>query len=112
MPKFNLHTPKTQSDMKAMRMSQVSLPVGLIGENNNFAYGYDGEKYYVTEGAFQYVVTRVHLAFEEAKQLFEALTFENASEPCAKVVNTLVKSARKQKLNGNDLFWHFVKGLR
>ncbi len=98
--------------MKAMRMSQVSLPVGLIGENNKFAYGYDGEKYYVTEGAFQYVVTRMHLAFEEAKQLFEALTFENASEPCAKVVNALVKSARKQKLNGNDLFWHFVKGLR
>ena len=111
MPKFNLHTPKTQSDIKDMRIIKVSLPVGLIGENNDFAYGYDGDKYYVTEGSFQYIVTRMHLSFDEAKHLFEALTFQNASEPCTKVINALVKYARINKINGKDLFWHFVKGL-
>ena len=98
---------------KAMRMSKVSLPVGLIGENNNFAYGYDGEKYYVTENSIlDYLVTKTYLTFDEAKQLFDALTFNNEHAPAPTKVTRLIKSARKQKLNNDNLFWHFVEGLR
>jgi len=97
--------------MKAMRMSKVSLPVGVIGENASFAYGYDGDKYYVTEGVFEHFVTRVSLSFDEAKQLFEALTFSNAVEPCAKMISKLISSARKNNLKGMDLFWHFENGI-
>ena len=90
----------------------MSLPIGTIGENSNFSYGYDGKKYYVTEGAFQYLVTRIHLTFDEAKQLFEALTFINSESTCIKKVSNVIKTARKAKWQGNDLFWWFVKTLK
>ena len=112
MPQFNFHTPKTQSDMKAIRMNKTTLPVGLIGENNDFAYGYDGEKYYVTEcSLLDYFVTKTALFFDEAKALFEALTFVGGAAPKPTEITKLIKSARKQKLSGSDLFWHFEKGL-
>jgi hypothetical protein len=90
----------------------MSLPIGTIAENLNFSYGYDGKKYYVTEGAFQYLVTRIHLTFDEAKQLFEALTFNNVEDICTKKVSNVIKSARKSKFEGDNLFWHFVKSLK
>ena len=112
MPQFNLHTPKTQSDMKAMRMNRTTLPTGLIGENSQFAYGYDGEKYYVTEySILDYFVTKTALFFDEAKALFEALTFVGNPAPKPTEITKLVKSARKQKLSGDDLFWHFENSL-
>lgn len=112
MPQFNLHTPKTQSDMKAQRMNRTTLPIGLIGENNNFAYGYDGEKYYVTEySILDYFVTKTALLFDEAKALFEALIFVGKSAPKPTEITKLVKSARKQKLSGDELFWHFENAL-
>jgi hypothetical protein len=113
MPQFNIHSPKTQSDMKAIRQQSMKaiLPIGLISENHNFAYGYNGENYYVTESAFSYLVTRMQLAFEEAKQLFNALTFAEATEPKASDINNLIKSSRKEGLSGNNLFWFYVDGL-
>ena len=113
MPQFNLHAPKTQGDMKAMRMNNTKLPVGLIGENSNFAYGYDGEKYYVTEySILDYFVTKTELVFEEAKALFDALTFVGKPAPKPTEITKLVKFARKQKLIGDDLFWHFEEGIQ
>lgn len=112
MPQFNLHTPKTQGDMRVMRMNRTTLPIGLIGENSNFAYGYDGEKYYVTEySILDYFVTKTALFFDEAKALFEALTFVGKPAPQPTEITKMVKSARKQKLSGDDLFWHFENEL-
>ena len=113
MPQFNIHSPKSQSDMKAIRENAKKhiLPIGLISENHNFAYGYNGESYYVTESAFAYLVTRMQLAFEEAKELFNALTFAEASEPKASDINNLIKSSRKEDLSGDNLFWFYVNGL-
>jgi hypothetical protein len=112
MAQFNIHSPKTQGDMKSIREASRKqvLPIGLISENRNFAYGYDGDKYYVTE-SIGYLVTRMQLAFEEAKQLFNALTFVEASEPKSDTINSLVKSSRKQDLSGDNLFWFYVDGL-
>ena len=112
MPQFNYHTPKTQSDMKAMRMSRTTLPVGLIGKNNSFSYGYDGEIYYVTEySILDYFVTKTALFFDEAKALFEALTFVGNPAPKPTKITKIIKSARKQKLSGDDLFWYFENEL-
>lgn len=116
MPQFYPHTPKSQCEMKAIReffrVSKVLLPIGLIGENSNFAYGYDGEKYYVTEySILDYFVTKTALSFEEAKALFEALTFVGNPAPRPTRITELVKSARKQKISDNDLFWYFEEAI-
>ena len=112
MPQFNLHTPKTQSDMFAMRKNKVTLPTGVIGQNNDFSNGYDGDKYYVTEcSILDYYVTKTYLSFDEAKQLFNALTFVGKPAPKPSKITSLVKFARKQKLSGDELFWHFEQGI-
>jgi len=94
-----------------MRNSQ-SLPIGVIGENNLFAYGFDGKKYWVSEGILGYYVAKIHLSFEESKQLFDALTFEAPSEICTKNISNLVRISRKKKLFGKNLFFFFVKNIR
>ncbi len=109
MPQFNIHSPKSQSDMKAIR--ENSRKLFLISENHNFSYGFNGDYYYVAESAFGYLVTRMQLAFEEAKQLFNALTFAEASEPKAIDINNLIKSSRKEGLSGDNLFWFYVDAL-
>lgn len=113
MPQFNIHLPKSQSDMKAIRENsrKLFLPIGLISENHNFSYGFNGDYYYVAESTFGYLVTRMQLAFEEAKQLFNALTFAEASEPKASDINNLIKSSRKEGLSGDNLFWFYVDAL-
>ena len=113
MPQFYTHIAKSQGDMKEIRENSrpVSLPIGLIGENKDFAYGFDGDKYYVTEGVFGYIVTGIHLAYDEAKQLFNALTFIEASEPSVSVINTAIKLARKKSLSGDDLFWMLTEKI-
>ena len=98
--------------MKAARMNRTTLPVGLISENNDFAYGYDGDKCYVTEcSLLDYFVTKTALLFDEAKALFEALSFIGDPAPKPTEITKLVKAARKQKLINDDLFWYFVDGL-
>ena len=88
------------------------LPIGIIAENNLYAYGFDGQKYYVVEGVLQYYITKIHLTFDEAKQIFDALTFVGNVEICTKKIGSLVKLARKNKLFGQNLFWFFVKKVR
>ncbi|PIB27194.1 hypothetical protein BFP78_15795 [Gaetbulibacter sp. 5U11] len=108
MPQFYNNLPSTDKAMKEARAEYnriKNLPIGLIGENNQFAYGWDGDKYYVVEGAFQYLVTKTYLVIDEAKQLFNALSFNNSSEPCQKQITYAIKEARKQKLSGDNLFW-------
>ena len=108
MPQFATHLPATDKAMKGARAEYnrvKNLPIGLIGENNQFAYGWDGDKYYVTEGVFQYLVTKMHLVIDEAKQLFNALSFNNCSEPCSKQITSALKEGRKQNLSGDSLFW-------
>ena len=111
MPLFNTNLPTTQGDLTKARLNKVLLPIGTIGESNNFKYGFDGDYYYVTEGILDYLVTRIHLQFDEAKQLFDALNFLEASEPNPKLIASTIRNARKQKLKGIELFWYFVESL-
>lgn len=115
MPQFNHHAPVTQSDLARARflssLEQSYYPVGVIGESSDFAWGFNGDHYYVAEGAFSFLVSKIHLAIDEAKQLFNALTFINASEPSPKTISLAVKSARKQRLSGDDLMWFFADKL-
>jgi len=115
MPQFNYHTPKASSTMRSqinkMKMTKFTLPAGLISENNLFSYGYDGDKYYVSEGVMQYLVTGMHLVLDEAKELFNALTFNDCSEPCTKVISNSIREARKLKIHGDDLFWFLTDKL-
>jgi len=113
MPQFNLHTPTSQGDMKARRNNSRKkvLPIGIIAESLQYAYGYDGDTYYVTEGALSHLVTRMILSLDEAKQLFNVLDFEELIEPNAKDISRVIKSARKNKLNGDDLFWYLQQEL-
>lgn len=108
MPQFYKHTPKSQADMAAERKRRTSLPVGLIGVNSQFSYGYNGSTYYVTEySIFDYFVTKTELSFEEAKALFEALTFAGNPAPKPIEVTRLIREARRKKLSGDELFWFF-----
>jgi hypothetical protein len=117
MPQFAIHTPMTSQDLRASinksKLSKTTLPIGLIGESKglNFVYGYDGDKYYVAESVFEYLVTRVHLTFDEAKELFNALVFIDKTEPLTKSVSLAIKEARKQKLSGGDLFWFLTDNI-
>ena len=99
--------------MKEVRENSrpLSLPIGLIATSKEFAYGYDGGKYYVSEGVFEYLVTRISLSLDEAKQLFNALTFIEASEPSPSSINIAIKLSRRQKLSGDDLFWMLTEKL-
>lgn len=115
MPQFSIHTPKSQSDMTAIRMnsraSKRYLPIGKIGESLNFSWGYNGEAYYVAEGVLEHLITRINLSLEEAKKLFEAVTFIESNEPCTKAVSKAVNASRKEKLIGDELMWFFVDAL-
>jgi len=115
MAQFNIHTPKTQSDAgsirKASRLSKKQLPAGLIAEGRNFNYGYGGEYYYVSEGVVGFLVTKVHLSFDEAKSLFSALEFIGSSEPSPAMVSSVVKESRRARVCGDRLLWFFVDRL-
>ena len=112
MPQFSIHTPATQSDLakarKVNNLKQNHFPVGVIGDSNGFSWGYDGDTYYVAEGVFEHLVTKMALSLEEAKQLFNALVFSSAYEPSNKVVVSAIKAARKVKLSGDDLMWKLI----
>ncbi|MFT6904181.1 MAG: hypothetical protein ACJAS1_000831 [Oleiphilaceae bacterium] len=115
MPQFSHNTPATPSDLLAARrlanINQKHFPIGVIGESSDFAWGFNGYHYYVTEGAFCFLVSKAHLSIDEAKQLFSALSFIDASEPSAKSISLAVKLARKQRLSGDNLMWFFADKL-
>jgi len=88
------------------------LPVGVIGENSRFSYGYNGKSYYVTEGSLEHLITRMELSLEEAKQMYTALSFTEVEAPNSKTINGMVKRTRKDKLtNPDDLFNYFANQL-
>ena len=115
MPQFSHHAPSLPETLAKARslskLKQSHFPIGVIGESNSFGYGFNGEYYYVTEGVFSFLVSKVHFTLDEAEQLFNALTFIDASEPSSKIVSMAIKSARKQQLSGDDLMWNFVDSL-
>jgi hypothetical protein len=115
MPKFSYHVPVSQGDMAAIRKlasaSKQSLPLGKIGESHNFSWGYEGNFYYVAEGVFEHLVTRIHLSLEEAKSLFEALVFIESVEPSQQLVSQAINASRKGMYVGDELMWFFVDEL-
>lgn len=108
MPQFSHHIPITQSDMALHRMSQFSLPVGVIGAEGNYSWGYNGDCYYVTEGVLDHLVTTIKLSLDEAKQLFTALGFVCLSEVPVKVISDGIRVARKQYFSHDNLMWFLV----
>jgi len=115
MPQFAIHCPVSAFEMRKRLLPQYfnnHNPIGVISKNGEFEYGYDGDKYYVTESVFKFFVTKIHLSFDEAKQLCNALSFIEALAPCTKKVALSIKNARKQKLSGDTLFWHFTETVQ
>jgi hypothetical protein len=115
MPQFSIHTPKSQGDMAAIRkfaqLSKRSLPIGVIGENNNFSWGFNGKYYYVTQGVLSHLLTQAHLSLAEAEKIFEALTFGNVEDVCSKALYITINQARKTGLSGDDLMWFYFDAL-
>lgn len=115
MPQFSIYTPQSPSSLRESLNKQVNLneynPIGLIGDTLNCSYGYDGESYYVTISALQYLAFgRMNMTFDQSKQAYEAVLF---SDICPNnwdfdIAKKALKFARKNKLEGCDLFWHFV----
>lgn len=112
MPQFSIHTPKTQSDMRHIRkvekLRQQHLPIGVIGQQGEFSWGYNGTSYYVSEGVWDYLVTRVHMTLDEAKQLFNALVWIEAKDTLLKIISNLIRSIRKLNISGDELMWKFI----
>jgi hypothetical protein len=65
----------------------------------------------VVEGIFQYEVAKVELSEDEARRLFDALSFVETEYHCQKKVTKLVKEARAKKLEGRKLFFFFEEKL-
>jgi hypothetical protein len=61
MPQFSDQAQKFHGDLKAISNAgdaeMESLPVGIIGENRNFRWGYTGQTYYVAEIFLESLVT-------------------------------------------------------
>jgi hypothetical protein len=112
MPQFSHHTPVTQSDLanarKSARLVQKHFPIGCIGEQGNFSWGYDGKTYYVAEGVLEHLVTKACLSLDEAKQLFNALVFSASYEVHGSLIAKAVKKARKKRISGDDLMWCLI----
>ena len=115
MPMFYKHLPtcpiRNRAAANIDRIINHRRPIGVISEGNHFAYGFDGDKYFVTQGVVCEFVTGIHLSFEEAKALFDALQWNAAGWSCYKAVTAAVRKARKKKLAGDSLFWFFQETL-
>lgn len=112
MPQFSVHTPKSSATLRKQINIEKALgkckPIGIIGETNDYEYGYNGKYYYVLRGVMGYYLTNTHLSLDEAKQLYNACDWLGYSLDEPKKVTNIVKSARKLKLHGDALFWYFV----
>lgn len=115
MPQFNKHTPTAPSTLRKKINMEKAIgnykPIEVIGKNSSYAYGYNGRSYYVTEGAFSYLLTTTYLTFDEAKNLFEACTFVGSAPDNTKVISSIIKASRKLKLNGDELMYFFIEQL-
>jgi len=63
------------------------------------------------QGSSEHLLTRMALSMDEAKQLSTLFNFEELIDPSAKDVNRVIKSARKNKLKGDALFWYLQTEL-
>lgn len=117
MPMFHNSAPKSISSVRASvnasKLVNYKRPIDIIGHSGIFSYGYDGYKYYVTEGVFPSILTTARLSLDKAKALFDACTLATAPHGYGfgldpKAVTASVKEARRKKLTGDDLLWHFV----
>jgi hypothetical protein len=109
MPQFSHHTPVSQGDLaharKVAKLLQTHFPVGCIGEQGNFSWGFNGTTYYVAEGVLEHTVTKKVLSIDEAKQLFNALVFNAISEVHSSIIVKAINQAKKHRLSGDDLMW-------
>ena len=115
MPQFSKHTPIASSTIRKKINMEKAIsdykPIGVIGKNSSYAYGYNGRSYYVTEGVFSYLLTTTYLTFDEAKNLFEACTFVGYAPDKPKAITSIVKAARKLKLKEAELMYFFIDQL-
>ena len=91
-------------------------PVGIIGEHNKgksvVEYGYDGKTYYLAFGFFGTLAFgRMQMTLEQAKQAFNAIKFHDIEVDIDKwgfkEAKQALKEARKNKLTGDKLMFHF-----
>jgi hypothetical protein len=120
MAQFSTHAPISSSALrdkiKKEKLIDYPKPIGVIGKNDNYSFGYEGDgNYYVTMGILgELVCGRMKMTFEQAKQMFDALNFLGmpSSELNYKLCIKALKEARKNKMEGNNLFFFFVQNIR
>jgi hypothetical protein len=120
MPQFAIHKPVSISYLRDQinkdKLHEYSKPIGVIGENLNYSYGYEGDgRYYVTAGILgELVCGRMKLTFDQSKQLFDALNFSDMKPEHLNYNNCIsaLKIARKNKIEGKELFWLFLNAIR
>ena len=114
MPAFFTHTPihssTVRASINAQKLMDYKKPIGVIAESLDKAYGFDGDKYYLTVGCLPtYAFGTMKMDFDQAKSAYEAILFFNI-EPMNWDFNKAkeaLKSARKNKLTGDKLMFFF-----
>lgn len=120
MAQFSVHSPVSSSTLRNKinknKLIDYPKPIGVISENHNYSYGYEGDgNYYVTMGLLgELVCGRLKMTFDQAKQMYDALNFLEipAPELNYKLCVKALKEARKNKMEGNKLFFFFVQNIR
>ena len=112
MPQFYKSLPVSQGTLAEQRRLRMNTrpPVGIIADQGNYSYGFDGNKYWVAEGVLQHLMTGIHLTFDEAKMLYDALQWNNNGIDSS-IVNNAIRAGRKAKHTGQTLFWFYVDSL-
>jgi hypothetical protein len=117
MPQFNTHAPKSASTlrnqikMQSLDLDMQSKPIGVISENFDYSFYYDGESYRVSVGFFCYLaVGRSRMTFEQARTLYNACLFEGLEpvnfdfDKCIKAFKTIKRST----LTGDNLMFLWI----
>ena len=114
MPAFFTHTPTHSSTVRASinadKLTNYKKPVGVIGEDVDKSYGFNGDTYYVEVGVFPILAFgRMEMTFEQSKSAYDAIslfdidTFKWDFNRAKKAL----KEARKNKLTGDELMFFF-----
>ena len=80
-----------------------------IKHNDKFSLHFNGDFYQVSEGPFEYLLTNKHLSFDEANELFNAVTFCDVEDLKPSFVSSIIAKSRLEKTT--DLFWFFVDSI-
>lgn len=98
----------TDSTKNNYNQNLDSLPTGEISRFGlNASYGFTGKYYYVALGALNHYITNIHLTFDEAKQIYSAISFCQKFEHF-KNLNSWIRECRRRALQENDLFDYLV----